>query len=252
MFKFDNVLSSILQLSKDPIKNYNLLREYILDVVTTHKPSGNPMEEHNIYFLFNALLKIDDKLPKDEYQKIHDWAIKIADAQIRTFNEGFKTMNNFQSHRIHIVANIGRTYNHATFLDWAHTHFLKQIENNLHPDGNSLDFIERDSLTYHVFNLQALRFALENLNVHNPTFDYYNYKSPSGSSIQQSVRFLIPYIQGKLQNYMFVNSKFLSDKTTIHVKEYNKQWSKENARNLLYLCMKYDPALEQIYKANYN
>lgn len=227
------------------------LKVLILSIVNVQKPTGNPITEHHYHLLFNAYGKISACFTTIERNTVRLWAISIADAQIQTYNEGFRTVNNFQSHRINIVANIGKRFNMRCYIDWAYERWLKQIDSNLNPDGSSLDFLERDSLTYHVFNLQALVFASMYLQSFYPKFNFYTYVSPRGCSLRKSVQFLVPYIEGRKTNVMFINTRIASDRQ-VQAALVGKPWDKMNARNLILLCRQFDPSLKIIIDKHYS
>jgi hypothetical protein len=226
------------------------LKTLILSIVNSQKPTGNPITEHQYHLLFNAYGKISACFSTQERENVRLWAISIADAQIKSYNEGFRIINNFQSHRLNIIANIGKRFNIRSYIDWAYARWLEQIDNNLNADGSSLDFLERDSLTYHVFNLQALVFASLYLQSFYPRFNFYTYVSPKCCSLKKSVQFLIPYIEGKKTNIMFVNTKFASDRQT-QPALVGQPWDKMNARNLILQCRPFDPSLKIIIDKHY-
>lgn len=230
-------------------RGIDTLKKKILNTVENHVPTGNPITECNVYFLCDAFRKISSAFSPEECKKIKEWAVAIASALLKSYDEGFRIENNFQSHRIHIVSCIGYTFNQRVFVLWAYRAWSKQIETNLRPNGSSLDFEERDSLTYHVFNLQALVFTIKYLSPYFPRFNFYNYASPKNTSLKKSVDFLKPYIKGERQNIMFVNTKYASDKQ-IQVNLLGKPWDRFNARNLILKCKEYDPSLEE-FVTNY-
>lgn len=245
---------SWLQTSLDNIdimsNTVDRLKILILSIVNSQTPTGNPITEHKYHLLFNAYGKISACFSTQEKDTVRLWAISIADAQIKTYNEGFRIINNFQSHRLNIVANIGKRFNIRSYIDWAYARWLEQIDNNLNADGSSYDFLERDSLTYHVFDLQALVFASLYLQSFYPKFNFYTYVSPKGCSLKKSIQFLIPYINGTKTNIMFINTKYASDKQ-VQVALLGKPWDKMNARNLIVQCRPFDPSLQKIIDTYY-
>jgi hypothetical protein len=237
-------LEKILELSKQQDKTTDLKNE-IIDITSSYVPDGNPILQRNIYYLLNAFKIIKSDFKETEYEQIKNWAINIAKSEIYTFQKGFGLSNRFQSHRIKNIAFIGYTFDEETLLDWAREQFLLQIDKSILPDGNCMDFVERDSLTYSVNTLYALLLALQSLSRHYD-FDFYNYESPSGASFKKAIWFLIPYIKGEKQNKMFLNSTFKSDKQ-IYRKEYGKRWNKFNAKYMIYECCYYDKDIIKIY-----
>jgi hypothetical protein len=86
-----------------------------------------------------------------------------------------------------------------------------QIEKNLLPDGSGIDFHERDALHYHIYTLEPL-ISLATVLKRATSKDFYRYQSPSGASIEKSIGFLIPFVNGEKLHPEFVNSTVAFDK----------------------------------------
>ena len=85
-----------------------------------------------------------------------------------------------------------------------------QIGANLQPDGSSFDLHERDALHYHCYSLEPLLTLALAFQAHGR--DFYHYTAPSGSSLEKSVRFLVPYCTGAQQHAEYVHSKNAFDR----------------------------------------
>jgi tetratricopeptide (TPR) repeat protein len=81
---------------------------------------------------------------------------------------------------------------------------------NLNPDGTTLDFLQRDALHYHFYDLEPfIRTAILYLRAQN--LDLYNYKTGNGASVSQCVAWGLPYARGEKTHAEFVNSSVVFD-----------------------------------------
>jgi hypothetical protein len=81
---------------------------------------------------------------------------------------------------------------------------------NLNPDGTTFDFLERDALHYHVYDLEPMiRTAMLYQRAQN--LDLYHWKTDNGTSIAECVTFLIPYAKGEKTHAEYVTTKVKFD-----------------------------------------
>lgn len=219
----------------------------VLHMVNTYVPTGHPIDESQFYILFEAFLTYRTLFTADEVRRINTWILAIGRAQIRTFKVGLNTKNNWNSHRLKIVACAARVINSSELYTWAHTKFYEHIAINLLPDGSCYDWLERDSMSYVTYNLVAYLIAIKHLQIRYKD-DYYNYISPTGSSIKKSIYWTFSYIEGTQTNIMFMKSSVASDTTKTG---WGKPWSKDDAKPMLQLAIPYDPPLKAYYAAQY-
>jgi hypothetical protein len=224
------------------------IRQKILHLISWYRPSGNPITEQHMTWVFTGYKRTWRIWTGAQHKQMERFCYAIADAQIRTYNEGFRIVNNFQSYRIYIVSDVGNLWKNEKYLSWAYKMWLKQIETNLRPNGSSLDFEERDSLGYHTYNLRALLASMKMLEPFYPTFNFYEYEAPTKTSLKKSIRFLIPYITGAQTNLMLVKSKFASDKASPN---HGKVWDKKDAMTLIRDASPYDAYVYLIYYRYY-
>lgn len=241
--------------------NKLLLVATVLGFIGFWAPMGHPITEYHIVTrVFEGVIdKNIAAFGPEERALINTFADRFAMAMISTYdnpslllnpldNKPYATdvqYNNFHSIRIHCVAYMGRFLGIQAYLDWAHTMLLKQVGDNLNPDGTSYDLVHRDSIGYHVYNMRPLVKAADILRS-TPAYkdvDYYTYKASNGASIQQSVRYLIPYVLGEKENYMLAKSSLKSDTNSTN---YNKRWPPEDARALFLDAAKYDDEIARV------
>jgi hypothetical protein len=188
--------------------------QYMYAWAETNQAIGNPINESKLDPLFEGYDLIKDEINTNSRQVIEKWFKQIADAEIATQHTLLKrksTYNNWNSHRIKILTSIAYLLNDKAYQLFVDTNMKKQIAKNLYADGSGFDFKERDALHYHQYTLEPLLTAA--IIIKRATdFDYYTYLSASGSSIQKSVAFLLPYATGEKTHAEFVNSKSAFDK----------------------------------------
>jgi hypothetical protein len=147
-------------------------------------------------------------LPADQAAVIRQWLGRTAQAGITAiYNRPDRATshNNWHSHRLKIVGEIGYAIGDTALEGYAVRGLLAQVGSNLNPDGSSADFITRDALHYHVYDLEPL-LKLAIVIRRATKADYYSWVAPSGSSIKKSVAWLLPYLNGQKTHPEFVNS----------------------------------------------
>ena len=190
-------------------------REFILAWAQQNTPTGNPIDETGLDDLFFAFDLTQSQFSNAEKKTAQTWLRKVADTQMAIGmmharkGDGI-SKNNWQSHRIKIVGLIGYTLSEKKYIDYAIEGFKRQIEVNLRPDGSSIDFHERDALHYHVYDIEPLlELAIA---ANNNGTNLYTYKSKSGSSLEKSVKFLLPFCTGEKKHMEFVKSTVAFDR----------------------------------------
>jgi len=143
-----------------------------------------------------------------EIRRIERWLRQTAEAEIHAgYNrpERATAHNNWNSHRLKIVGEIGFAIGDKKLQQYAIEGIQQQIGSNLLADGRSEDFVSRDALHYHVYDLEPLlRLAIVLQRATRK--DYYHYTAPSGASLAKSVEWLLPYLDGRQTHAEFVNS----------------------------------------------
>jgi hypothetical protein len=91
--------------------------------------------------------------------------IAQIDAQPRPLAGNFA--NNWQSHRVKLVAMIAFTLDNRKMIATAQRLFVEHIGDNVARDGSTLDFTERDALHYVTYDLQPLVTAALAARRHN-------------------------------------------------------------------------------------
>ena len=181
---------------------------YLFDWASTNIPRGDPIDDTNLDPAIEAYDMIKDKLVYGENKRIRNWLSRTAQAEIDApYNQPGRASatNNWHSHRLKIVGEIAYAIGDVALERYCVAGLKEQIGRNLHADGASDDFVTRDALHYHVYDLEPL-LKLSIVLKGATGVDYYAYEAPSGSSIKKSVDWLLPYLDGRKTHAEFVNS----------------------------------------------
>jgi hypothetical protein len=175
---------------------------------TTNHPKGDPIDDTNLDPAIEAFDMIKDALSAHQATVIRDWLRLTAMTELTAiYNRPGRatSSNNWHSHRLKIVGEIAFAIGDTALQGYAIRGLEAQIGSNLHPDGPSDDFVTRDALHYHVYDLEPLLKLV--IIIQNATGkNYYTWRSPSGSSLKTSVEWLLPFLNGQKTHPEFVNS----------------------------------------------
>ena len=216
-------------------------RTFILAWARHNRPTGDPIDETNLeplivaYDLTRGLFPAGDRSEADGYLR----RLIAAEWNAR------QVTNNWQSHRLKIVGLAAYALGDDALIAKALAGFKAQIEVNLNPDGSSTDFLQRDALHYHVYDLEPLlTFAIA---AQKHGLDLYDYTSARGASLRRSVLFLLPYCTGEKQHAEFVHStvKFDRERAANGEKEYRRGhlFNPEEGLKALALAAYFDDAV---------
>lgn len=224
------------------------LRELVNEYIKTFSPKDKEIHQYtHVSFVFEAYPLITKFYPADA-KNFTEFIIKTSDYIIDDFlslEKGhINTYNNFQSHRLKVVSVAGLVLNSQKYISWCDKEIKVFIGLNLRDDGSCEDYHLRDSLTYVTYTLEPLVECCFNLWKSKKPLYYFHIDPRKKCSIFKSVRWLIPYIEGKKKNKMFINSVYASDKNK---PEYGEIWDKSNALNLVNLCINFDRTLVGVY-----
>jgi len=204
-------LALIYRLSHDK-KYFDKAVAFLAAWSNQNTPNGDPIDDTNLDQAVEAYDLIKGELTGPAKKLITDWLVRTAQAEVNTFKPAKETgYNNWHSHRLKEVGEIGFAIDDETFKKFAVEGIKKQISVNLYADGSGIDFKLRDALHYHVYDLEPL-LKLAIILKRATGVDYYTYVSPEQSSLKKSVEWLLPYLNGQKTHEEFVNSSVSFDK----------------------------------------
>lgn len=206
-------LATIYRIKNDD-KYLKKAAKFLTAWAARNNPTGDPIDETTLDNAFESYDLIKEKLLAQDKTSIENWFRAIAKAEM-TFPKMAKgkitAMNNWNSHRLKIVGEIAWTLNDDELKKYTLDNLKMQLAANLNADGTSFDFLERDALHYHTYDLEPLLKLAIVIN-RNANTDFYNYETDKGASIAKSVAFLVPFVSGEKTHEEFVNTKVAFDK----------------------------------------
>jgi hypothetical protein len=187
---------------------------YLVAWADSNFSRGDPIDDTNLEPAIEGYAMVRSDLLPGENKRIGRWLKRTAEAEIHArFNDSTRATshNNWNSHRLKIVGEIAFAIDDKALQAYTIAGFKAQIGRNLLPDGRSEDFELRDAIHYHLYDLEPL-LTLAIVLQKATGVDYYRYQSPGGSSIQKSVEWTLPYVDGRQTHAEFVNSTVEFDK----------------------------------------
>ena len=141
--------------------------------VTTYQPSFNPIDETHFEVADPRLRHDRERAARQDAQRgdgVHhearEW-LHRGDRQRNRVRCTGTYRNNWQSHRIKLIAMAAFTLDNRKMINAAQRLFVEHIGDNIAPDGSTVDFAERDALHYVTYDLQPLVTAALAARRHN-------------------------------------------------------------------------------------
>lgn len=181
---------------------------YMIAWADSNVSRGDPIDDTNLDPAIEAYDMLKGRLVSGEIKRISGWLRRTAEIEISAkYNlpQRATSHNNWHSHRLKVVGEIAFATGDKKLEQYAIDGIRRQIGTNLRADSTSEDFTSRDALHYHVYDLEPL-LKLAIVLSRATGVDYYSYEAPSGSSIQKSVEWLLPFLDGRKTHAEFVNS----------------------------------------------
>ncbi|MBB5500631.1 alginate lyase family protein [Paraburkholderia sp. MM5384-R2] len=213
--------------------------------VTTYQPSFDPIDETRFEGLILAYDMTASALPVKTRNAAMAFLTKLAngyiaqiDAQPRPLTGTFR--NNWQSHRIKLIAMAAFTLDNRKMINAAQRLFVEHIGDNIAPDGSTIDFGERDALHYVTYDLQPLVTAALAARRHNR--NWLQEKGANGATLLAALNWLVPFATGAQTHEEFVHSNVAFDakRREAGLPDYSGQWNPKNATELFHLAARLD------------
>jgi len=189
-------------------KYLSALERYLTAWAATDRPRGDPIDDTNLDPVIEVYDMVKGDLPPATEEAVRGWLKSTAEVELSApFNRPNRatSFNNWHSHRLKIVGEIAFAIGDTALQGYTVRGMRDQIARNLNADGSSSDFVIRDALHYHVYDLEPL-LTLAIVLQRATGVNYYTYVSPTGTSIRRSVQWLLPYLDGTRTHAEFVNS----------------------------------------------
>jgi hypothetical protein len=218
-----------------------LVDRFLYAWATTYQPSFNPIDETHFdgmilaYDLTASALPVKTRNATAAFiAKLTNGYVAQIDAQPRPLAGTFR--NNWQSHRIKLVAMGAFTLDDRKLINAAQRLFVEQLGNNVAPDGSTVDFAERDALHYVTYDLEPLVTAALAARRHNR--NWLQERAPNGATLAAALNWLTPYALGTKTHEEFVHSTvaFDAERREAGLPGFAGDWDPKNATELYYLA----------------
>jgi hypothetical protein len=213
--------------------------------VTTYEPSFNPIDETRFEGLILAYDMTASALPVKTRNASMAFLTKLAngyieqiDAQPRPLTGTFR--NNWQSHRVKLIAMAAFTLDNRKMINAAQRLFVEHIGDNIGPDGSTIDFKEHDALHYVTYDLQPLVTAALAARRHNR--NWLPETASNDATLAAALNWLTPYALGTKTHEEFMHSDVPFDvkRREAGLPGYSGQWDPKNATELFHLAARLD------------
>lgn len=224
---------------------------YLTAWVTVYQPDLNPIDETNFDALVQTWAILRSQAAADERVKVDGYFRAWGQAYVdsirrgRTATRGSWT-NNWQSHRVKLVAMMAAAIDDAKLFGEARRLFREQLDVNVAKSGEVIDFSERDALHYVTYDLEPLLQAA--LAARSRGEDWFHPLRKDGPSLEAAVRWLRPYAAGEKTHQEFVRStvRFDAERAQHGEAGYSGQWEPKTAARVYWLASRFDPAYQSL------
>ncbi len=169
-------------------------RKFIIVWTGKYQPTGNPINEDKLEPLLLGYFALRASFTPEQCGDIEAWVRRLADAEAEHPTEP----QNWGVKRMKLLAWCGFILNDDKLIDRVSRDTEEYVAASLFADGTSKDLKQRDAMSYHVSGIAPflqLTIALRRMRPDLP--DYYRWQSPTGSSLQRSAEFVLPYARGE-------------------------------------------------------
>ncbi|MBD8899982.1 alginate lyase family protein [Rhodanobacter sp. DHG33] len=204
----------------------------------TYQPDFNPIDETNLANLFQAYALARDALPAATRNAMATLIRRIAEGylarlQAKAGSTYINDINNWQSHRIKLLATSAAALGDPHLVAAARERLMIQVAANIRPDGSTVDFAQRDALHYVTYDLEPLVQAALALSPYGKD-NLLEARSATGSSIAAALDWLEPYAEGRRTHQEFVHTSepFDIERQKAGLKGYGGTWDPYNSAAL--------------------
>jgi hypothetical protein len=219
------------------------VRTFISAWVDTYRGDLNPIDDSNFYPMFLASDLCRANLPRDLNERVDKWLRALAEGYLEAVSKS-EDVNNWQSHRINLATLAAFALGDKKLIDESHAAFERQIARNISSDGSVWDFSKRDALHYVAYDLEPLLMASFAAQTHGQ--NWFNYQSPSGSSIRMALQWLAPYATGEKSHREFAHTTIAFDVQRAHAGEagFSGLWDPKGAIETYAFATALDPEIQ--------
>lgn len=210
-----------------------------------YQPSLNPIDETGFDAMIDAFAIAKADLQPATRKRVTQFLQHWASAYLKQMEHPPKPArgiwtNNWQSHRIKLLTMMAAALGDEPMFEAAGRQFRQQLNQNLHADGRSIDFDERDALHYVVYDLEPLTRAA--LAAQTRQQDWLNMEADNGASLKKAINWLLPFASGVQSHQEFANTsvKFDLQRRAAGLPGYSGSWDARSSGQLFWLASKLD------------
>jgi hypothetical protein len=213
-----------------------------------YHPDLNPIDETGFDAFIETWALLRSEAPPDRRavadRYFQSWAKAYVAAmdQAREAHRGGVWTNNWNSHRVKLVAMMAVATDDAKLFEDAGRLYWAQLDANVALSGEVLDFSQRDALHYVVYDLEPLLQAA--LAARSRGEDWWHARKAGGPSLEAAVRWLRPYASGETAHEEFVHSSvpFDAERARNGEKGYSGPWDRRTAARVYWMAAEFDPS----------
>jgi hypothetical protein len=222
-----------------------LVDRFLFAWTTTYQLSLNPIDETNFESLILAYDLTASALPVKTRNAANAFITKLVTGYIADIDKQPRPLagtyrNNWQSHRVKLVAMGAFTIDDRKLINAAQRLYVEHIGDNIAPGGSTVDFAERDALHYVTYDLQPLVTAALAARRHNR--NWLPERAQSGATLAGALNWLTPYALGTRTHEEFVHSSvpFDARRREAGLPGFSGQWDAKNSAELFHLAARLD------------
>lgn len=240
------ILANAYAINREPrhLGGYALYLAAWLDV---YRISGNPIDETALGDWLLAYRLAGAALPPALAQRMRQFGCDLAVRYTQAQPPSRKTStNNWQSHRVKLAVMGAHVCGQPALIAAAEVAFARQIQDNLVPSGESVDFAERDAIHYVVYSVEPLLEAA--LFAHPQGHVLFATTGATGQSISRTLDWLAPYARGDRSHEEFVHSqvRFDAQRAAAGVPGFAGPFLPKKAQFVYWLAAQMDPKWHEL------
>ncbi|MDR6235727.1 alginate lyase family protein [Pseudomonas oryzihabitans] len=217
----------------------------------TYRPSFDPIDETNLGNLIVAYRLTAADLPKATAQRTRVFIEQLARGyldwmEVHRGDARGVWSNNWQSHRVKLAVLAASALNDEALFARARKAFVAQLSANVRPDGEVLDFTQRDALHYVVYDLEPLVVAAAVAQGRGE--NWLRLPGREGQTLAAALDWLLPYAQGQRSHEEFQHStvRFDAQRAQAGLPGFSGPWDPVSAKALYWLASLLDPGYTAI------
>jgi Alginate lyase len=235
-----------------------LVDRFLFAWASTYRPSFNPIDETHFGAMILAYDLTASALPVKTRNTTAAFIATLANGYVERIDGEPRPLtgtyrNNWESHRVKLIAMAAFALDDRKLINAAQRLFVEQVDNNIAPDGSTIDFTERDALRYVTYDLEPLVTAALAARRHNR--NWLAERGKNGATLALALDWLVPYALGEKTHEEFVRSSvpFDAKRRDAGVPGFSGPWDPKHSAELFHLAARlsgrYAPVAQRLSPA---